>query len=99
EDELARRVDHAVGGRQELLGRQRDDAPVLDRDGGVDDIASRDHAAALDDEIDRARGRGHLLTWGAPTWPPPPPHPPGAPGHPGRPPALPGLTCSVPSPC
>ncbi len=61
EDELARRVDHAVGGRQELLGRQRDDAPVLDRHGGVQRVSRRDHATALDDEIDAARCHGSGL--------------------------------------
>src|SRR5438034_9249637 len=55
EDELARRVDDAVGGRQELHGGERDDAPALDRDGRVDDVARRHHAPALDDQVDGTR--------------------------------------------
>src|SRR5438034_2215576 len=58
EAKLARRVDDAVGGRKELQGGERDDAPVLDRDGRVDDVARGHPGPALDVQVDARRAHG-----------------------------------------
>jgi hypothetical protein len=62
--QLAGGIDDAIGGRQPLIGRERDDAAALDRDAGVDDVARGDHPSALDDEVDGLHRFGSLSVTG-----------------------------------
>ena len=95
EDQLSRGVDDAIGRRQPLVRRQRDDAPTVDRDARLDDIAGRDDPAALHDQINGPRR--HRFTWGAPKRPPTPPSARSAAGNPWRSSAIRALIGWAPS--
>src|SRR5207249_10045321 len=89
-----------TGGRRHHGGRLTVVERTMPRAGQQDAGAGREQQDAEDREPESRAGAAegaHLLTWGAPTWPPTPPNARRIPGNPGTPPRPPSARAGGPT--